>query len=103
MKKSSHDTHHGTHHGIVSWMLAKAKHTHLSIAKVISRISVYLWHFRTLVELYFFYTLIKNWSSVWDGMPIPILVTIPLIILLTTIGLTPRWTKVEAKRLYRQY
>ena len=88
----------------VSWMLAKAKLTHLSIAKVISQISVYLWHFRTLVELYFFYTLIKNWSSVWDGMPVPILVTIPLIVLLMTIGLTPHWTKVQAKRLYsRQY
>ena len=41
----------------VSWMLAKAKLTHLSIAKMTSRISVYLWYFRTLVELYFFYTL----------------------------------------------
>ena len=49
----------------ISWMLAKAKLTHLSITKMTSQISVYLWHFRTLVEVYFFYTIIKNWNYVW--------------------------------------
>ena len=47
-----------------NWMLAKAKLTHLSIMKVNQQIIVYLYYFRTFLELYFFYTIIKNWSYV---------------------------------------
>ena len=86
-----------------NWMLAKAKLTHLSIMKVNQQIIVYLYYFQTLLELYFFYTIIKNWSYVWNEMPVPLLITTCLTALLVTIGLTPHWTKVEAKRLYRQY
>jgi hypothetical protein len=39
----------------VNWMLAKINLTHLSIWKVNQRIVVYLWHFRTMLEFYFFY------------------------------------------------
>ena len=84
-------------------MLAKAKLTHLSIMKVNQQIIIYLYYFRTLLELYFFYTIIKNWSYVWNEMPVLPLITTCLSALLVTIGLTPHWTKVEAKRLYRQY
>ena len=87
----------------INWMLAKAKLTHLSIMKVNQRITVYLWHFRTLLELYYFYTIIKNWSYVWNELPVPLLISNSTTVLLMTIGLTPHWTKVEAKRLYRQY
>ena len=86
----------------VNWMLAKAKLTHLSIVKVNQRITVYLWHFRTLLDLYLFYTIIKNWSSIRDGLPVPLAITTFLVLLLMTVWLTPHWTKVEAKRLYRQ-
>jgi hypothetical protein len=87
----------------VNWMLAKAKLTHLSIMKVNQRITVYLWHFRTILELYYFYTIIKNWSYVWNELPTPQLITCSLITALIAFVLTPQWTKVEAKRLYRQY
>ena len=86
-----------------NWMFAKAKLTHLSIMKVNQQIIVYLYYFRTLLELYFFYTIIKNWSYVWNEMPVPLLITTCPTTLLVTIGLTPHWSKVEAKRLYRQY
>ncbi len=84
----------------VNWMLAKAK---LTLWKVNQRILVYLWHFRTMVEFYFFYTLIKNWSYVWNELPVPLLISAILTISLMAFGLTPHWTKMEAKRLYRQY
>ena len=87
----------------INWMLAKAKLTHLSIMKVNQQITVYLWHFRTLLDLYFFYTIIKNWRSIRDDLPVPLLITTCLVISLVAFLLTPRWTKVEAKRLYRQY
>ena len=87
----------------ISWMLAKAKFTYLSIWKVNQRISVYLWHFRTMLELFIFYTLIKNWRYVWNEIPVPLLITFIFGSLVVCFGLTPHWTKVEAKRLYRQY
>ncbi len=87
----------------VNWMLAKAKLTHLSIMKVNQRITVYLWHFRTILELYYFYTIIKNWSYVWNELPVPLLISNSLSVSLMIFVLTPQWTKVEAKRLYRQY
>ena len=65
--------------------------------------TVYLWHFRTVLELYTLYTIIKNWSYIWNELPVPLLISNSCTILLMTIGLTPHWTKVEAKRLYRQY
>ena len=86
----------------INWMLAKVKLTHLSIMKVNQQITVYLWHFRTVLELYSLYTIIKNWSYIWNELPVPLLISISCTILLMTIALTPRWTKVEAKRLYRQ-
>ena len=86
-----------------NWILAKAKLTHLSIMKINQRISVYLWHFRTTLEIYFLYVMIKNRSYVWADLPVPLLITSVLSVLLMTIRLTPHWTKVEAKRLYRQY
>ena len=87
----------------IYWMLGKANLTHLLIWKVNQRVSVYLWHFRTILELYVFYILIKNWRYVWNEMPIPLLITFSFGVLVVGFGLTPRWTKVEAKRLYRQY
>jgi hypothetical protein len=85
----------------VNWMLAKAKLTHLSTWKVNQRILVYLWHFRTMLEFYLFYTLIKNWGYIWNELPVPLLISAVLTISLMAFGLTPHWTKVEAKRLYR--
>ena len=38
-----------------------------------------------------------------DDMPVQLLITTTFSVLLVTIGLTPRWTKMEAKRLYKQY
>ena len=87
----------------INWILTKAKLTHLSIMKINQQITVYLWHFRTMLEIYFFYVMIKNRSYVWADLPVPLLITSVLSVLLMTIGLTPHWTKVEAKRLYRQY
>ena len=87
----------------INWMLAKAKLNHLFIWKVNQQISVYLWHFRTMLEFYYFYTIIKNWSYVWNDLPLPLLIITSLSFLLVSLGLTPRWTKAEAKRLYRQY
>ena len=87
----------------VNWMLGKAKLTRLSIWKVSQQISVYLWHFRTMLEFYYFYIIIKNWSYIWNDMPLPPLITSSSCVLLVMIGLTPHWTKVEAKRLYKQY
>lgn len=86
-----------------NWILAKVKLTHLSIWRVNQQISVYLWHFRTMLEFYFFYTLIKNWSHVWKELPVPLLITASFSVLLMAFGLTLRRTKAEAKRLYRQY
>jgi hypothetical protein len=87
----------------VNWMLAKAKLTHRSIMKVNQQVTVYLWHFRTLLDLYFVYTIIKNWSHIWNGIPVPLMTIIFLACSLMAFALTPRWTKMEAKRLYRQY
>ena len=86
-----------------NWILAKAKLTHLSIWKVNQQILVYLWHFRTMLEFYFLYTLIKNWSYVWKELPVPLLITSSLSVLLMGFGLAAHWTEAEAKSLYRQY
>ena len=87
----------------ISWMLAKGKLTHLSIWKIVQQISVYLWYFRTMLELFIYYTLIKNWRYIWNGLPVPLLILIFFASSVACFRLTPHWTKVEAKRLYRQY
>ena len=87
----------------INWILGKAKITHLCIWKVNQKISVYLWYFRTVLDLYVFYVLIKNWSYVWNEMPLPMFVTYFCGLLLVCFFLTPHWTKKAAKRLYRQY
>ena len=86
-----------------NWMLAKAKLSHLSIWRVNQQISVYLWCFQSMLEIYFFYTVITNWSHIWKELPIPLLITASFSVLLTSLGLNPHWTKAEAKRLYRLY
>ena len=87
----------------INWMLAKAKLTHLFIWKVNQHISVYLWHFRTVLDLYYNYVLLKNWNYAWNEMPLPLLVTSSCGVLFVAFTLTPYWTYIEAKRLYRQH
>ena len=87
----------------INWMLGNAKLTHLFIWKVIQHISVYLWHFRIVLDLYTNYVVVKNWNYIWNEMPPPFLVTSYCGILFVTFILTPYWTNLEAKRLYRQH
>ena len=85
----------------LSWILGKAKATHLSIWKISQQISVYLLHFRTLLDFYIFYILIKNWEQAWTGIPLPLLVSYFTSVIIVFAGLTPHLTQLEAKRLYK--
>ena len=87
----------------INWILSKAKLNHLRIWKINQRISVYLWHFRTLLDFYIFYTLFKNWKYAVNDIPMPLLISYFVSVIAVCIGLTPHWTKAEAKKLYKTY
>ena len=87
----------------INWMMGKAKLSHLPVWRVIQRISVYIWHFRTLLELYTFYVVFKNWKYVWTDLPLPFLSIVLFSIFIVFTSLTPRWTMAEAKKLYKTY
>ena len=87
---------------MTNWMLGKTKLSHLFIWKINQQISVYLWHFRTVLELYIFYVAIKNWRYVLNEIPTPLLVLNSSSVLVLGLVLTPRWTNMETRRLHRQ-
>ena len=86
----------------INWVLGKAKLDHLRIWKLIQRVSIYFWYFRTAVALYIFYVFIVNWDYIWTDLPLPMIVGVLLGTCILAV-LTFDWTEKESKRLYKLY
>ena len=84
-----------------NWIMGKAKLTHLRIWKISQSFNVYLWYTRSVVELYILYTVFINWHYIRNDVPLPFLASFFLGAVIVVFFLTPYWTKLEAKRLYR--
>ena len=85
----------------ISYMMRKAKFTHLFIWNISQIFAVYLWYTQSVVELYIFYTMLTNWDGIVKEVPAPFLVTFFCGTMNIFFFLTPYWTKLDAKRLFR--
>jgi len=84
----------------INWKLVKAKLDHLPIWRLVQRVSIYLWHFRTVLALYIFYVFLKNCQYIKSELPLPIRVGVFLGTCVLLV-LNTRWTENEMKKLYR--
>lgn len=84
-----------------NWIMGKAKLSHLFIWNISQSFAVYLWYTRSVVELYIFYTLFMNWDRIVKDVPAPFLVSFFCGAVIVVLFLTPYWTRLEAKRLFR--
>ena len=85
----------------ISYMMGKAKLTHLFIWNISQSFAVYLWYTQSVVELYIFYTMLTNWDVIVKEVPAPFLVNFFCGTVNIFFFLTPYWTRLDAKRLFR--
>lgn len=83
------------------WMLLKCEMSDHLIWKINQLILVHLFHCRTTIEGYAYYSFLKNWAYIGEEMPLLVASLLFVHINMNFFILTPYWTYKKMTQLYK--
>jgi len=84
----------------VCWCLLKLKLEHTFIWKANQWILIYIFHVRTLIELWCWYICYQNWTSMKQYSHLVYIVSLFVGLTSSTFWLTPYWTYKKTKQFF---
>jgi ceroid-lipofuscinosis protein 8 len=84
----------------ICWCLLKLKLERTSIWKINQWILIYVFHLRTIYELWWWYEMIKDWDQLKQNVPWVYTINMLIGAILVTFWLTPYWTYKKTAQFF---
>ena len=76
----------------ICWCLLKFRLEKTFIWKANQWILIYIFHMRTVFELWWWYDIYKDWANIRENLPLPYTINMLLGLAMVSFWLTPYWT-----------
>jgi ceroid-lipofuscinosis protein 8 len=76
----------------ICWCLLKLKLEKTKVWKINQWILIYVFHLRSVYEIWWWYEIYQNWDNIKQNLPLPYTVSMFAGLALVTFYLTPYWT-----------